>query len=90
METQPQQPPAASNGKPAQKFRVGRIHVSLWANQNEHGLYYSATFERRYKDASDQWQSSGSFGYRDLLSLAKAADQAFDAIAALEAQDAAA
>ena len=75
--------PAATNA-PVDKFRVGRIHVSIWENAGPNGPYYAASFERRYKDAQDQWQSSSSFGSRELLSLAKAADRAHDAIAELE------
>lgn len=66
---------------PEKKFRAGAISVSIWKNagtgQNgEATEFYTVSFERRYKDKTDQWQSSHSLRLNDLpkaqLVLAKA------------------
>ena len=61
---------------PAAKVRVGLITASIWENTNDKGTFHNVTFERRYKDAQGNWQSSHSYNAGDLLDLAKAADLA--------------
>ena len=61
---------------PVGKVRVGLITASIWENPTEKGVFYNVTFERRYKDAQGNWQSTHSYGESDLLELAKAADLA--------------
>ena len=60
---------------PAEKIRVGLITASIWENTNDKGTFHNVSFERRYKDG-DQWKSTHSYGFNDLLDLAKAADLA--------------
>jgi len=55
---------------PVTKFRAGQVSCAIWANDavvngNKVGLL-KATFERRYKDASGDWKSSGSFGRNEI------------------------
>jgi hypothetical protein len=74
---------AETKNPPADKVRVGLITASIWENKDENGkVYHNVTFERRYIDAKDQWQSTHSYGPRDLLELAKAADLAHTKILA--------
>ena len=61
---------------PAEKIRVGLITASIWENTNDNGTFHNVTFERRYKDAEGNWKSTHSYGFYDLLDLAKAADLA--------------
>jgi hypothetical protein len=77
--TEPGKPPVA-------KVRVGLITGSVWERSSENGTFYAVTFERRYRDAEGQWQTSHSYDTGDLLALAKAADLAHTRI--LEAQEA--
>jgi hypothetical protein len=68
---------AETKNPPADKVRVGLITASIWENKDESGkVYHNVTFERRYIDSKDQWQSTHSYGPADLLALAKAADLA--------------
>jgi hypothetical protein len=67
---------AERTNPPAAKVRVGLITASIWENTNEKGTFHSVTFERRYKDAQGNWQSSHSYNTSDLLELSKAADLA--------------
>ena len=79
METTTQTKTQTGN-KPAAKIRLGRVQASIWENATENGVRYAATFERRYKDAEGNWQSSQSYNDQELLLLAKAADKAHDEI----------
>ncbi len=55
---------------PLAKFRAGAISCAIWENEavvngNKVSLL-KATVERRYKDASGEWKSSGSFGRNEI------------------------
>ena len=64
---------------------VSLITASIWENTTAKGTFANVTFERRYKDGQDNWQSSHSYNADDLLALAKAADLAHTRI--LEARN---
>lgn len=66
---------------------MGSIHVAIWRNEKQAPPFYNATFELRYKDREGDWKTSTSYGQMDLLALKKAADLAFDEIAALRKED---
>ena len=70
---------------PVRRLRVDMINVSIWKNVTDKGTFYNATFENRYRDSEGNWKSSHSYGVEDLLSLAKAADQAHTHISGLRA-----
>ena len=53
--------------------------------RNAGETFYNVTFERRYRDDANKWQSSSSFGMSDLLLLAKVADLAHSEIHRLRA-----
>lgn len=72
-ETSQSNAPAAA--RPVEEVRLGTVKAAIWRNETEHGVRYSVTFEKLYRDQSG-WRSTGSFGRDDLLVLAKAADQA--------------
>ena len=62
--------------KPVEKFRDGPVHVSIWQNQGAKGAFRVASFELRYRDAQDRWQSGHSYSSSALLHLESAARQA--------------
>ena len=66
-----------SKTKPADKFRVGRINVTIWRNESDNGPFFAADFERRYKAKDGSWKTS-SYGKNDLLQLEKAAAKAWE------------
>lgn len=71
---------------PVAKIRVSLITASIWQRTNEHGAFYSATFERRYRDRNGEWRTSHSYdGGGDVRALAKAADLADTKILELQA-----
>ena len=60
-----------ANGKaPIKKIQVGQISCALWENEakinGETKTLLKATVERRYKDASGEWESSGSYGRNEI------------------------
>ena len=62
--------------KPVEKFTDGRVHVSIWENEGVNGAFRAATFQLRYKDGKDEWQTGTSFGASDLMHLEAAAKEA--------------
>lgn len=67
---------AEPKNPPVARLRIGLINASIWQRSTEKAAFYSVSFERRYKDAEGNWQSSHSFNADDLLVLSKLADQA--------------
>ena len=72
---------------PVAKLRLGLINANIWQRENDDNVFYSVSFERRYKDAQSNWQSTHSYNAEDLLVLAKLADQAHTEIARLRSGD---
>lgn len=62
--------------RPAHEVRLGRVKAAVWANGSEHGVRYSVSVCRVYKDQDGKWRTSESFGREDLLVLAKVVDRA--------------
>lgn len=75
------------NTPPAKTIRYGRIEAAIWKRQGEQGPWYSVTLSRSYKDADDQWQRSDNLSRDDLLTAAKALDQAHSWIVAREHEE---
>jgi hypothetical protein len=73
--------------KPAAKVSIFPIQAAIWKNESDGRTYYSATFERSYKDDAGNWKSTGTFNAGDLLLLAKVADLAHTEISKLQAGD---
>jgi len=71
--------------QPVAKFRIGPVHAAIWANKTAKGTFFGATYERRYRDSEDNYQSSQTYDGNASLSLSKAADLAHTKIIALEA-----
>ncbi len=77
-----------TNQKPFDKVQLGSIHAAIWQNTGTDGRhYYSVTFEKRYRDAQAQWQSTTSYQRDDMLVLAKVTDRAYDRIQDAQAED---
>ena len=66
------------NNEPVAEVRIGTIKAAIWQNPRkevENGVRYNTTFQRLYRGEKG-WQSTDSFGYHDLLVLAKVASEA--------------
>ena len=64
----------ASNSKPVAELRIGAVKATVWENEGGGITRHNVTFSRIYRDG-DQWKTTQSFGFNDLLVLAKLADQ---------------
>ena len=73
-----------AGGKIAGNIRYQGVEATIWSNPGEKGDFYNVTFQRRYLDKDQQWQTSHSYGPGDVLALAKAADMAATRIAELQ------
>jgi hypothetical protein len=62
--------------KPIDKFIDGPVHVSIWENPGVKGAFRSASFEIRYKDALENWQTGHSYTASNLKHLESAAREA--------------
>ena len=49
--------------------------MTIWKNDGDKGAWYSVTATRNYKQG-EEWKESDSFGFDDLLTMAKLLDQA--------------
>ncbi|MGO9467494.1 MAG: hypothetical protein ACLQIB_28855 [Isosphaeraceae bacterium] len=57
------------------RIRADSLELAIWRNQGEKGPWFSVTASRSYKQG-EEWKQSDSFGYDDLLVLAKLLDMA--------------
>ena len=70
----------ATNNKPVAELRIGAVKATVWENEVGGSTRHNVTFSRIYRD-EDQWKTTQSFGFSNLLSVAKLADQADTLIA---------
>ena len=81
---QQQEQSQATKNRPVHVIRYGMVKVAVWRNVIDMGNasrpMYNATAVRIYKDG-DEWRDTQSFGYDDLLNLAKASEEAHTWIA---------
>ena len=75
----------ASNSKPAAELRIGAVKATVWENEVGGITRHNVTFSRIYRD-EDQWKTTHSFGFKNLLTLAKLAEQAHTLIAERKAE----
>ena len=66
---------ATNNSKPAAELRIGAVKATIWENELDGITRHNVTFSRIYRDEG-QWKTMHSFGFENLLTLAKLADQA--------------
>jgi hypothetical protein len=74
------QPPEKDN-VPVHSFRHRNIKASIWRNQTEKGPMYNVTVVRSYREG-ETWRDSHSFGFDDLMNVAKLLADAHSWIAA--------
>lgn len=67
---------------PVHTVRFGAVRASIWLNEVDGRTYYNVTTSRLYKGADGTWYATHSFGFNNLLALAKCLDWAHSYIAA--------
>jgi len=73
--------------KPIAKIQMFPLSSAIWRRQTEKGVFYSATFERSYRDDGGKWANTSTFNSADLLLLAKLADATESKIRELRAAE---
>ena len=75
----------ATHNKPVAELRIGAVKATVWENEVGGITRHNVTFSRIYRD-EDQWKTAHSYGFKNLLTLAKLADQAHTLIAERNAE----
>jgi hypothetical protein len=77
----------ASDGKkPVHEFRHRNVRATIWRNGMDKGPMYNVTLSRMYRDG-EHWKDSHSFGYDDLMNVAKLLADSHTYISALRESD---
>ena len=76
----------ASNPGPVHEIRHRNVRATIWKNDTAKGPMYNVTLSRMYRDG-DLWKDSQSFGYDDLMNLAKLLFDAHTHISMLRGDD---
>ena len=56
----------AINNKPVADLRIGAVKATVWGNEVGGITRHNVTFSRIYRDG-DQWKTTHSFGFNNLL-----------------------
>jgi hypothetical protein len=70
-----------TKNRPVREFRYGRLKAAVWRQEGDKGPWYSVSLARSYQDSNGQWQTTQSFGLRDLLEVAKLCNECHSFIA---------
>jgi hypothetical protein len=63
--------------QPAHEIKLGKIRVTIWANETEdHDVWFNAVISRLYK-AGNTWKETTTLGHDDLPVAMKAIDMAY-------------
>ena len=74
-----------TNNNPVAELRIGAVKGTVWENEVGGISRHNVTFSRIYR-GEDQWKTTHSFSFNNLLTLAKLADQAYTLIAQRKAE----
>jgi hypothetical protein len=77
---------AATTNQPVHTARHRSIKATIWRNQTDKGPMYNVTITRAYRDG-EEWHDSHSFGYDDLMHVAKLMYDCHSVISGLKAKD---
>ncbi len=63
--------------QPAHEIKLGKIKVTIWANESEdHDVWFNAVVSRLYK-TGNTWKETTTLGHDDLPVAMKAIDMAY-------------
>ena len=77
---------------PEKKFSTGTVTATVWQNQGksrtgETTSFRTVSFQRRYKDKNEVWQSTNTLRINDLPKAALVIQKAYEYLVLREAQD---
>ena len=68
----------SQSNAPLHDIRVGQgIKATIWANENDKGVWHNVTISRTYQDGNGKLRDSNSFTKEQLPFVEKAAEEAF-------------
>lgn len=72
-----------SGNIPEKKFSTGTLSATVWQNQGksksgEDVSFRTVTFQRRYKDKNDEWQSTNNLRLNDLPKASLVLQKAYE------------
>src|SRR5262245_63230111 len=70
------QEPSVSRA-PDYKAHYGRVQAAVWKREMDGRTTYSVSLTRSYRDKQEQWQRTTNLDKEDLLTAAKALDNAY-------------
>jgi hypothetical protein len=78
---------ALDGNHPVHTVRHRNLKASIWRNEMEAGPMYKVSVVRSYREGND-WRDTHSFGYDDLMNVAKLMYDAHSVISELRAKEA--
>ena len=76
---------------PVAKYKAGQVSSAIWQNEVQMARgavkILKATVQRRYKDKSGEWKSSGSFNRNEIPLAIHCLQKAFEKIIELQNED---
>ena len=77
-----------TNPQPVARIRRGGLTSAIWANEAPSGkTFYSASFQKAYRDADQKWHNVHSFDLVDLPALAVLMDETYRRVCELLATE---
>lgn len=76
-----------SNMQPAERIRRGPLASAIWSNQTDNcRTFYSASFQKSFRDADREWHNLKSYNLADLPALATLVEETYRRICELSAE----
>ena len=77
---------ASDSNQPVHTVRHRNIKASIWRNETEKGPMYKVSVTRSYREG-EEWRDTHSFGYDDLMNVAKLMYDAHSVITELRSKE---
>lgn len=73
-----------TNSQPVERIRRGALSAAIWANEADSGrTFYSASFQKTFRDTDDKWHNLQSYNLGDLPALAVLIDETYRRVCGL-------
>jgi hypothetical protein len=72
--------------KPARVLRDGNLKATIWANQGENGVYFTATLAKTFTDREGKVRDTASFSSAELLRIGELSRLAYHGANELRAE----
>ncbi len=67
-----------NTNKPIETLRDAAVKVTIWRNQSEKGVFFTAKFSRTWQDADGKYHDSQNFSGTQLLQIQNLAEIAYN------------